>query len=1632
MLGSFASNEEFVCWCGAAAHRMAPATRLESTAAGGIRIHTAAPGPSRRGAGGGNTSRAAPSRLHTAAAPSHHQYHQSRLPTAAPHQSRQPMAADSHNSRLTTAAAPSRPPRTAVLTTAGSSLYEPTRLATAAASSGGLAPPPTAGTTFSVARGLQSGLAGLTQVGSKEMLRIKKRRLPSSNWWKSFGRPAPRIGVHGASVFGQPTGAPEEADGEEPEEREEEAPAELLVVRPRSRSAGTRQSAAEVRMQVIVLQTENALLRSKLETKQQALEEASSAAATAVDAALAEALKGDGDDNDELAADPEAAAAEAAARLQAEKMLEAARAAAANSVVAAVSARRGSAGGGGAAAGAGGAFGVEMIESAIEAAEAAASRVARWHEAAAAQRELLGLHGGGYEAADAMLRCTEEADDGDAALGAPETAAAAEAARLAAVDGAGAGASSLAAHASWLAYKDHRGKHAARAAAAAAKAATEAAVLGGATADAALLVAQAAALVAAWQAEAQTTESDQSGGESGDGSGGGGGSSGGGLEGIREMDATQLQTTVTAIGLEMVASGGAVGSGAVETIALAAIAATRTAARVTQLASERAEGGGRGGGGGGDGGGVGGGGGGGGGGGVGNEQIHPERYSVHPDAKQWAHTVSSRLAATGCSHAVCLLGARAFVSSALQSTETEMTMTAAPLAPTTPHVTLLPAHQTNDVRASPHASPISPAAALALPAVAPDAGASCAEMALHSGGGAAAATAAVTAVAAVAAATAVDARPWSVEMEADSAAEVLKKRARKAKEEAEAARAAQAEEEEKERSKALARTRAAADAPEAAVEDHRADETSLPLDGDQMVRAARASLPSDAGATQAAAAGIEQGEGKAQEWEAVAAAEAMIMTMADDFVDPKGTAAAIAVEAVAGDIEALTLEAALSALVAQLKGKQLEPRQSATPEQLRDEMRILDGMRATAAAAVAEAVRAARPGIRRAASIAASMGCDARGVSAAMRAVAYHAGQLAPKAGSSLALDAAAKAAAQASIDGHSANEASVAAAAAALAMAPGFMAGAMAAGKHAAIAMLTATAAGWWSTAGALRAEAMAAGAAAAEEYVNEASSEQSIRAAAAAAALASAAAAVPFLSTRPSNQLLPPSKLSGRARVDATKRLVSAAAAAAAEAIRDGHDSVEAQAAALAVVAQGLEGCDEKARAAAAAAAVSIRERFARAAAIARSSSASSAASSSSSSSSTAEPLAAVAREAIIRALGRGASPGMAAVACVGTTVREAAAAAAVAKLAELDGRPAEAAAAAAMVAARAMVEEASPAVAAEAASNAAAAVSEALAEVSAEGEGSAPGEMARSSGTGDGSSSGAGGAPPSSSTADETAAARLAAAVARGVSKGGDTIAELEGPLSMPAWGLESWLGSLDFNKLLCDALLQRVRAKTGGTTDARQELAFVTQLGKGEGDRGAAVVEALMEESGVMQAVAREVFESARRLDEEMREAKEAEAKRRAAEREAKRKAIRARRRLKAAGAAARMAGGVLNARILAKMNEMDDAAQGGQGGGEEGEDDGGGGVGGGAATVEPAVLSAEQLNAQFASGGAITLFYSNDNELFWQGLNRVVGKCADGIEEPLLDVMKRENTAPRPHAPPPPQHCLLVEHTTPSH
>ena len=98
-------------------------------------------------------------------------------------------------SRLTTAAPPrtSRSSRTAAgLTTAGSSSYGPTRLATAA----GSMPPPTAVTTFSVAR----GLAGLNASNSREALRIKKKRLPSNNWWKSFGRPAPRIGVNGSSL----------------------------------------------------------------------------------------------------------------------------------------------------------------------------------------------------------------------------------------------------------------------------------------------------------------------------------------------------------------------------------------------------------------------------------------------------------------------------------------------------------------------------------------------------------------------------------------------------------------------------------------------------------------------------------------------------------------------------------------------------------------------------------------------------------------------------------------------------------------------------------------------------------------------------------------------------------------------------------------------------------------------------------------------------------------------------------------------------------------------------------------------------------------------------------------------------------------------------------------------------------------------------------------------------------------------------------------------------------------------------------------------------------------------------------------------------------------------------------------
>ena len=750
--------------------------------------------------------------------------------------------------------------------------------------------------------------------------------------------------------------------------------------------------------------------------------------------------------------------------------------------------------------------------------------------------------------------------------------------------------------------------------------------------------------------------------------------------------------------------------------------------------------------------------------------------------------------------------------------------------------------------------------------------------------------------------------------------------------------------------------------------------------------AARAAAASPRSPVEAVAEGAAEGaeEGEGAEAGAGAVASAAVAAAAAGPSD-----AGHEEEGEAGrELAALALDAALTALVEELRGRSLESRPSATPEQLRDEMRILDGLRASAAASTARALAMARPAIRRAAAIAQGNGCAPPAVQATVRAVALLVGAAmrakgdgaagggggkgggrAGGGGGALALDVAAKAASQASLAGHTPEEAAVAAAAAAEAMAPGNTAGALVAGAHAAKAMAR----------GALKVEAMAAGAAAAQERTEEEdeATEESVDAAARAAARTAAAVL---------------GGASGRVRSESAHRLVGWSAAAAAAAVRDGHSELEAVAAAKAVCDAGVDAAASASAAQrladlGAQAARSLRDRLAHTSAIARATLG-------------VRELSDTAIRAAAQALQRGESPGLAAVACISGSVSEVAAAAAtaaMAAMAAMAGHPPEASAAAAAVAARALSEEASPSVAIEAASSAATTVAEVLTQSSAAKD------------------DGSGATDPGSAVA--SLAARLEGAVAEGVSRGAATIAELEGPLSMPSWSLESWLSSLNLDTILCDALLKRVRERTGGATDPRQELAFVTQLGKAPSSPS--VVEALLDEAGVASALSQVIFDSAHGLHSEVKEAKEAEAKRRAAERERKRKALRARRRLKAAGAAARMAGGVLSSRILAQLRDDAPGGKGGEGG-EGGEGDvhgngeasgaeGGGeeGAPGGSAS-EPAVLTAEQLNSQFAEGGAITLYYSNDNELFWQGLNRVVGKGCDGIEESVFDVMKREH------------------------
>ena len=228
-----------------------------------------------------------------------------------------------------------------------------------------------------------------------------------------------------------------------------------------------------------------------------------------------------------------------------------------------------------------------------------------------------------------------------------------------------------------------------------------------------------------------------------------------------------------------------------------------------------------------------------------------------------------------------------------------------------------------------------------------------------------------------------------------------------------------------------------------------------------------------------------------------------------------------------------------------------------------------------------------------------------------------------------------------------------------------------------------------------------------------------------------------------------------------------------------------------------------------------------------------------------------------------------------CIGATVSEAAAAAAVAALAMLEGQPVAAAATAAVVAAKATADEASPAVATQAGSKAAIEVTGAL---------SRPAfSRAPSSTSSDSANAVAAAASSSSSTSSKPVPPlappdkeRLTRAVHAGIVRGQAKVDELEGNLSLPAWKLDTWLASINFNSMISEALLARMRDKLpGGCVNPKQELAFVAQIGKAETP---VVVEALLGEAQVMEVIGGAIHSAARTLQQEIAAEKEAKAAR----------------------------------------------------------------------------------------------------------------------------------------------------------
>ena len=211
-------------------------------------------------------------------------------------------------------------------------------------------------------------------------------------------------------------------------------------------------------------------------------------------------------------------------------------------------------------------------------------------------------------------------------------------------------------------------------------------------------------------------------------------------------------------------------------------------------------------------------------------------------------------------------------------------------------------------------------------------------------------------------------------------------------------------------------------------------------------------------------------------------------------------------------------------------------------------------------------------------------------------------------------------------------------------------------------------------------------------------------------------------------------------------------------------------------------------------------------------------------------------------------------------------------------------------------------------------------------------------------------------------------------------------------IPGWSLESWLGSLKFDKLVSDAILKRVReAMPAGQSIRAYEQAFVVKLGE---HASVETILCLLKETPVLRRIAEAICAQAEDLVRELEEARiaaEETARRRAEEELANAEKLKEREEELRKHKSAR--------RKWTRVNLHRNELKGGSGR-----------MSLAGSVMDAAMASAAKLNEEFVKQGAFTLSYSTDASLYWAGLSRITGAPGDQTQRPLIEAMEEEHCA----------------------